>query len=140
MNIDCEQCGKRVHVFWEDPIGKFIEYLWLSRPYADKIYVILHNSYGYDAEFLLRRFLELRWVLELIMDCTKIPSMRVENLISIDSLSFLSISLKSMPKSFNLTCKKGNYPYFFNKAKNLDYVGPYPEPKYYGAAFMSGGE
>jgi hypothetical protein len=42
------------------PVGKFVDYLRLSRPFADKIYVILHNSRGYDAQFLLRRFLELR--------------------------------------------------------------------------------
>jgi hypothetical protein len=45
-----------------------------------------------------------------------------------------------MPKSFELTSKKGYYPRFFNTADNLDYVGPYPEPKYYGADFMSGDE
>jgi hypothetical protein len=61
VNVDCEQCGKRVHTFWQDPVGKFIDYLRLSRPFADKIYVILYNSRRYDAHFLLRRFLELRW-------------------------------------------------------------------------------
>ena len=44
MKIDCDQCGKRTHVFWEDPVGKFIDYLRLSSPLADKIYVISHNS------------------------------------------------------------------------------------------------
>jgi hypothetical protein len=28
----------------------------------------------------------------------------------------------------------------FNTADNLDYVGPYPEPKYYGADFILGDE
>ena len=27
VNVDCEQCGKRVHTFWQDPVGKFIDYL-----------------------------------------------------------------------------------------------------------------
>ena len=27
MNVDCEQCGKRTHVFWQDSEGKFIDYL-----------------------------------------------------------------------------------------------------------------
>jgi hypothetical protein len=88
LNIDCEQCGKRVHVFWEDPIGTFIDYLLLSRPFADKIHVISHNSRGYDAPFLLRKFLELRWLPILIMDLKKILSMCVENLIFVDSLFF----------------------------------------------------
>jgi len=50
------------------------------------------------------------------------------------------MSLKRSPKSFNLTCKKGYYPQFFNTAKNLDYVGPYPEPKICGAHYVSGDE
>jgi hypothetical protein len=45
-----------------------------------------------------------------------------------------------MPKSFDLTCKKGYFPHFLNTANNLDYVGPYPEPKFYGADYMSGDE
>jgi hypothetical protein len=24
MIVDCEQCDKRVHVFWQDPVGKFL--------------------------------------------------------------------------------------------------------------------
>jgi len=44
LSTDWEQCGKLIHVFWEDCVGKFIEYLWLSRPFAYKFYVISHNS------------------------------------------------------------------------------------------------
>ena len=66
--------------------------------------------------------------------------MTVEHLHFLDSLNFLPMSLKSMPKSFDLTCKKGYYPHFFNTTKNLDYVGPYSEPVFYGADYMSGDE
>jgi hypothetical protein len=118
MNTDCKQCGKRTHVFWEDPVGKFIDYLQLFRPFADKIYVISYNSRGYDAQFLLRRFLELRWMPQLIMDGTKILSMVVEHLHFLGLLNVLPMSLKSMPKSFDHTCKKGYYPHFFNTTKN----------------------
>jgi hypothetical protein len=37
VNIDCEQCEKRVHTFWHDPVGKFIDYLRMSRTFANKI-------------------------------------------------------------------------------------------------------
>jgi len=67
------------------------------------------------------------------MDGTIIIRMSVENLYFLDSLNFMPVSLKSMPKLFHLTCKKGYYPHFLNMDKNLDYVGPYPEAKYYGA-------
>ena len=65
-----------------------------------------------DTTFLLRRFLELK----LIMDCSKILNMSVENLHFLYSLSHLPMSLRSMTKSFDLLCKKGYYPHFFNTA------------------------
>ena len=105
LSVDCEQCGKRTHMFWQDPVGRFIDYLRLFRPFADKIYVISHNS-RYNAQFLLRRFLELRWVPKLIMDCTKILSMSVENFYFLDSLNFMPMSLKNMPKSFDLNVRR----------------------------------
>ena len=140
LSVDFEQCGKRVHVFWQDAVGTFIDYLRQSRPFTVKVYVISHNSRGYDAQFPLRRFLELKLAPQLILDGCKILRMVVENLHSLDSLNHLPMSLKSMPKSFDLTCKKWYYPYFFNTAKNFDYVGCHPEPKFYGADFMSGDE
>jgi len=41
------------------------------------------------------------------MDGSIILSMIVENLHFMDSLNYLPMSLKNMPKSFDLTCKKG---------------------------------
>jgi hypothetical protein len=66
--------------------------------------------------------------------------MTVEHLKFLDSVNFLPMSLKAMPKAFDLPYKKGDYPYLFNTAENLDYIGPYPDPKYYGVDFMSGEE
>jgi len=130
---------KRTHVFRaEDPVGKFILYLLESRHLAGKICVISHNSRGYDAKFLLRKFLKLRWTIQLIMDDTKILIIIVEKLHFLDSLNFLPMSQKITPKSFDLTCKKGYYRYFFNTGNKLEYVGPYPEPKVYGAVYIFG--
>ena len=103
LSFDCERCGKRVHVFWQDTVVKFVDHLRQSLPFADKVYVISHNSRGYDAQFLRRRFLEMRWAPQLIMDGNKILSMFVENLLFLDSLNYLPMSLKSMPKSFDPT-------------------------------------
>jgi len=124
LSVDCEQCGKRTPIFWQDPVGRFIEYLRLFRPFADNIYVISQNSRGYDTQFLLRRFLELRWVSKLIMDGTKILSMSVENFCLLDSLNFMPMRLKNMPKAFDLTCKKRYYPHFLNKANKFRLCGP----------------
>ena len=46
------------------------------------------------------------------MDGSKILSMVVGNICFLDFLDFLPMSLNSMPKSYDLTCKKGCYPYF----------------------------
>jgi len=71
------------------------------------------------------------------MDGSKILRIVVENFYFLDSLKYLPMSLKSMPKSFDLTCKKGYYPHFLNTASYLNYVGPYPEPEFYAAHSMS---
>jgi hypothetical protein len=71
------------------------------------------------------------------MDGSKILNVVVENFHFLDSLNYLPMSLKSMPKSFDLTCKRGYYPHFFNTATNLNYAGPYPDPEYYNADSMS---
>ena len=42
-----------------------------------------------------------------------------------------------MPKAFGLKeLKKGYYPHFFNTEENQDYVGAYPEAKFYGPERM----
>jgi len=92
------------------------------------------------AQFIIRRFLKLRWAPQLIMGGGKILSVVVENLHFLDSLNYLPIILKSVPKSFELTCKNGYYPPHLHHCNNLDYVRSHPEPKFYGADFMSGDE
>ena len=48
------------------------------------------------------------WTPQLLMDGTKILSTAFDHLHNLDFLNFLSMSLKSMPNSFNLTCKTGH--------------------------------
>ena len=43
LSVDYEQCGKRTHMFWQETVGKFIDYLRLSRPFADKI-LLFHTT------------------------------------------------------------------------------------------------
>ena len=56
----------------------------------------------------------------------------------LDSLNFLPMRLAALPKAFGLTeMRKGYFPHFFNTRQNQSYVGPYPDPKMYGADYMS---
>lgn len=72
-------------------------------------FVISHKSRRCDAWFV-RQFLELKWTSQLIMNDSKIVSMVVENLNFLGWLNYLPMILKSIPKSFVLTCKKGTMP------------------------------
>jgi hypothetical protein len=59
----------------------------------------------------------------------------------VDSLYFLPMKLAKIPDAFGQQelCK-GYFPHLFNTKTNQNYVGPYPELKYYGYDFMSAGE
>jgi len=74
LSVDCEECGKREHMFWEDSVDKFIEYLRPSTPFADTTFYFTHLSW-IRRKVLLRRFLKFIWMPQLTMDCTKILSM-----------------------------------------------------------------
>ena len=96
LSVDYEQCGKRTHVFCQDPVGKFI--ISGCSDHLQIIFVLFHTTLVDTTQFLLRRFLELGWVPQLIMDGTKILSMSVENFHFLDYLNFIPMSLNSMPK------------------------------------------
>jgi hypothetical protein len=48
------------------------------------------------------------------------------------------MGLAKLPEAFGLNRgSKGFFPHFFNRPENQNYVGSYPEPKYYGVLQMS---
>jgi hypothetical protein len=71
------------------PAFTFIDYIRLSLSFADKINVISHNARGYDIQFLLRRFLELIWDPNLIMDGNKFLTMFFENFQFLNLMTYL---------------------------------------------------
>ncbi|MES9881304.1 MAG: DNA polymerase, partial [Sedimenticola sp.] len=97
---------------------------------------------GYDGVFLLEYLLGsgLR-PHKIIYNGSKIQYMHIQNGLNIrllDSLNFLPMPLSSLPTAFGLKeLKKGSFPHFFNTAENQEYVGPIPDPKYYGIDQMS---
>ena len=84
----------------------------------------------------MNRVILLKWRPELIMNGLKIMFMKMEHLVFLDSVSFLSCSLRKLPEAFRLTASKSWYPQYFNTEENLDYVGPIPDASYYGANEM----
>ena len=47
----------------------------------------------------------------------------------LDSLNYLPFPLSALPKAFGLPETKGHFPYLFNTAANLNYIGPMPAAK-----------
>ena len=55
-----------------------------------------------------------------------------------NSLNFLPMPVKALPKTFGLTeLKKGYFPHFFNLKDTQHYVGPLPRVEGYGPDSMS---
>jgi len=51
----------------------------------------------------------------------------------------MPMPLRKLPEAFGLHASKSWFPHYFNTKTNLDYVGPIPNTKFYGADAMSGG-
>ena len=66
--------------------------------------------------------------------------LKVASLRFIDPLNFLLTGLAQLPVMSSLEeRKKGFLPHRFNVPGHQDYVGPYPDKKYYGVNELRGG-
>jgi len=137
---DCAQCGKRQRSFFEDPVGDLLTYLIDPRPWCKKVVAIAHNAKAFDAQFILNRAILLKWTTELILNGLKIVSMKIHHIQFLDSVFYMPMPLRKLPEAFGLQASKSCFPHLFNTKANLDYVGPIPDIKYYGAEAMSVGE
>jgi len=63
---------------------------------------IAHNAKAFDLHFILDRSIMLKWKHELIPNGLKIISMKMENLVFLDSVSFLPCALRKLPEAFGL--------------------------------------
>ena len=52
----------------------------------------------------------------------------------------MPMPLRKLPEAFGLQASKSWFPHYFNTKANLDYVGPIPDIKYYGADEMGEAE
>ena len=122
----------------DDCVDQFGKWL-LDGTHQDAI-VIAHNLRGYDGFLLCENFYEQCLLPGLILNGAKIMSMELtEAEIKFrDSLNFLPMPLKALPKTFGLTeLKKGYFPHFFNRKENQQYVGPLPPIENYDRDGMS---
>lgn len=138
-------CGKREIVFSGDEAAEqFCAYV-TSKHCRDSI-LIAHHAKSFDLYPVLEVLIDRHSIRpsKIIYNGSKIMYMHIAqklNLTFVDSLNFLPMKLAKIPEAFGLQelCK-GYFPHFFNTKANQNYVGPYPELKYYGCDFMSSGE
>ena len=116
----CLSCGKRNHSFWADPVGDMLSYLCEPRPWANKFVATANNTKAFDMHFILNRAILLKWKQELIMNGLKIICMKMEQLVFLESESFLPCALRKLPKAFVLSASKSWYLRYFNTEENLD--------------------
>ena len=140
----CQGCGLQEVIFeGQDTSRMFGKWLFSSQHKYFK--TVCHNMKGYDGYFLLEYLIDQSMRPDkIIYNGSKIMYMTVEKdlLIKvIDSLNFLPMKLSKLPEVFGIKeLKKGWFPHFFNTRENQRYVGPYPDPKYYGCDIMGNEE
>jgi len=120
--------------------GGTVSYKTERRPWAIKIIAIAHNSKAFDIHFILNTAILLKWKLDLIMNGLIIICMRMENLVFLDSVSFLPFPLRRLPEAFGLTVAKSCYPQKINTEKNIDYIRSLPDVSHYLVNEMGEGE
>ncbi|XP_039614013.1 uncharacterized protein LOC120532230 [Polypterus senegalus] len=120
----------------EDCVAKFFD-RYRCPKYQDYTF-IAHNSKGYDGCFLMKYLVESGQTPFVTAQGCKLMCFIEEDydLRFIDSLNFLPMKLSSMPKAMGFQAQKGYFPHFFNTTENQNYIGPYPDPKYYGIQHM----
>jgi len=87
-----------------------LTYLCKPRSWANKIVAIAHNAKAFDLHFILNRAIMLKWKPKLIMSGLKIMCMKMEHLVSLDNVSFLSCALRKLPEAFGMSASKSCYP------------------------------
>ncbi|XP_062620655.1 uncharacterized protein LOC134282247 [Saccostrea cucullata] len=140
-----DTCGKRELVFSGDSAAEqFCAYI-TSKHCRDSI-LVAHNAKSFDLYPVLEVLIDRHSIRpsKIIYNGSKIMYMHIAqklNLTFVDSLNFLPMKLAKIPEAFGLQelCK-GYFPHLFNTKAHQNYVGPYPELKYYGYDAMSTGE
>lgn len=135
----CDGCGKRAVTFeGSDAMNEFCG--WLFSKAHINFTCVAHNAGGYDAQFLYRYLIENGLTPQVLFKGCKLTYMHVGHPLNIrvlDSLKFLPMALAKLPKTFGLNeIAKGYFPHLFNTPENQGYIGPYPDPSFYGVDQM----
>jgi len=123
IDVNCVRCSRRRHAFYDDLVGDLLTYLCKQRPWCEKVIAIAHNAKGFDAHFILDRAILLKWIPKLTLNGEKIACLKIQHLTFLDSIPFVPMALRKLPKAFGLTAFKSWYSHYFHTRSNLDNIG-----------------
>ncbi|XP_058890904.1 uncharacterized protein LOC117407014 isoform X1 [Acipenser ruthenus] len=124
--------------YWEgeECVKKFFERY--RRPCYAGYTFLAHNAKSYDSYLLMNYLVSNGINPNIIAQGSKLMCFTDEafKMRYIDSFNFLPMKLSALPAAMGFEAKKGYFPHFFNTVENQNYVGPFPEPIYYGVQQM----
>ncbi|CAH0556585.1 unnamed protein product [Brassicogethes aeneus] len=133
IDLDCNKCGKRKHIFSEDPVGSLLNFLHEFEKKKFNVFALAHNLKSYDGCFITKHVFKdvNRWNPTIIRNGCKFVSITCNKIKFIDSLNYMPLPLNKLPNAFKFDEVKGYFPHLFNRRENSDYVGSLPDPSFY---------
>ena len=145
------KCGARERIFsGYDALYKFCTFL--LTPAHKSFHCLAHNGRGFDFSFILNYCLnEAKIIPECVYSGSKLMTMYIGeglDITFIDSLSFMGMALKKLPKALGLRpeaelsgnieeLRKGDFPHKMNTRANQSYRGPFPPISMFGVDSMN---
>lgn len=145
------ECGVREKVFsGYDAMYKFCSFL--ISPRYKSFHCLAHNGRGFDFSFVLDYCLSEAGIKpECVYAGSKLMTLKIGDGLDIrfiDSLSFMGMALKKLPKAFGLRpesemsgdveeLRKGDFPHKMNTRENQNYRGAFPPLDMYGVESMN---
>ena len=112
-----------------------VGWLWHITPLGKNLNTFIGNNTlfsRYDAQFVLENMISSNNAApKLIREGSKLIFMEYNGIRLVDSLKYLTMSLSTLGKSFEIDSVKGDFPVLFIKPEHFDYNGKIPEDRWY---------
>ena len=129
----CEFCKEKEVVFLGENVQEqFCK--WLFGRENNGYTCFAHNFRSYDGHFVMQYGEENGFKINHVKNGGKVMMLEcIEHRMRfLDSLNFIPMPLKNLPKSFDLhEFKKGYFPHLFNTKDNQNCIGKFPDKKYF---------
>ncbi|CAO4361640.1 unnamed protein product [Caenorhabditis nigoni] len=138
--LRCEKCspeGRLKEIECVRPENRFVDVAsamtkWLFSKEHKGFVAVAHNASGYDGQFILEKLIASnRETPSVSLDGTKLVYLNHRGIRLLDSLKYLTMSLGSVAKTFQIESAKGDFPVKFIREENYDHDGDVPGNQFY---------